>query len=192
MSAPVRLPNLLLGMWLLLSSACSGAAIQADRYFAHGDYINAAAAYEAAMGAKGQEAPTARTLYRLAISRGTPGTAAFDPVKAIQAFDDLSKQYPGSSYARDAVFPAALLKELLTSADRKASLQRDLDQAQAKLDALTRSSQEDGQNLRREMEDRKAQVLQLKAKVTEQEQALARLKAQMEQLKRIDLGASAK
>ena len=192
MRATVRLPSLLLAAWLILSAACSGAAKQGDRFFALGDYANSAAAYEASMGAKGEVAPTARTLYRLAIARGTPGTSAFDPAKAVQTFDDLSKRYPASSYTREAALPASLLKELAASMDRKASLQRDLEQAQAKLEALALSSQEDGQNLRRELEDRKAQVLQLKARVGEQEQALARLKAQMEQLKRIDLGAPAK
>lgn len=189
-NAAASSPRVLLVSCLVSLAACSGAAIQADRYFSRGDYPQAAASYEASMAAAGQTPPAARSLYRLAIARATPGTEAYDLEKAAAAFEELSKRYPSSDYAREAALPSALVRELSASSGKLADLRRSLEQAKAQLDALARSSQEDGRNLRQELEDRKAQVLQLKARVAEQEQNLARLKAQIEQIKRIDLSAS--
>lgn len=177
---------------LVLMSACTGAALQADRYFSRGDYPHAAASYEASMAAAGQTPLAARSLYRLAIARATPGTEAFDPAKAAAAFEELLKRYPASEYAREAALPSALVRELNASSAKLGDLLRDRDQAKAQLDALARSSQEDGRILRQELEDRKAQVVQLRARVAEQEQAVARLKVQIEQIKRIDLSGSPK
>ena len=84
---------------LLFAAGCSGAVLQADRYFASGDYAHAAPAYEATMGGEGQQPPSAKALYQLGVARATPGTPVFDPARALSAFDALAARYPDSGYA---------------------------------------------------------------------------------------------
>lgn len=182
----VLFPTAFLAAGLLLSASCSSAVVQANRYFSLGDYPHAAAAYEASLG----DAPTARTLYRLGIARATPGTPAFDAAKAAEAFDALSRRYPSTSYARQAALPAALLKELTAASDKLAGLRHDLDQAKSRMDAAAARSQQEGKALKDELEERQSQVLQLKSRVAEQEETITRMKTQMDQIKRIDLGGS--
>jgi TolA-binding protein len=179
----------LAGLTLLFAAACSGAAVQADRYFASGDYARAAPAYEAAAGAEGQQPLSAKALYQLGVARATPGTPAFDPVKAMAAFDALASRYPDSGYTSRSALPRALLKNLIASESELADRRRDLDSAKADLAALTKTSKAENQDLKRELEDRRTQIAELKGRVAELEQSLGRLKAQLDQIKRIDLGS---
>jgi hypothetical protein len=175
---------------LLFAAACSGAALQADRYFASGDYAHAAPAYEASMGGEGQQPPSAKALYQLGVARATPGTPAFDPAKALSAFDALTARYPDSKYASQAALPKALLASLVASEKELADRRRDLDSAKAELATLAQSSKNENQDLKRELEASRTQVAELKDRVTDLEQSLGRLKAQLNQLKRIDLAPS--
>ena len=173
----------------LLAMACSGAVLQADSYFSRGDYLHAATAYEASLASGTRGGPSARTLYRLAVARATPGTEAYDPAKAAAAFDRLARSYPTSDYAKKAALPASLVRELMASTERLRELQLELERSKAELEGILKSSGEENQGLRQDLDERKSQILQLKARVAEQEQAIARLRAEMEQYKRIDLGA---
>lgn len=173
---------------LLLAAACSGAVLQADRYFSAGDYAHAAPAYEASMGGAGQGPPSAKSLYQLGVARGTPGTPAFDSAKALAAFDALAAAHPESRYAAEAALPRALLKDLVASETELADRRRALDAAKAELDAAGKSAKDENRDLKRELEDRRAEVAELKGRVAELELSLGRLKAQLDQIKRIDLG----
>ncbi len=173
---------------LLLAAACSGAVLQADRYFSAGDFAHAAPAYEASMGGAGQEPPSAKSLYQLGVARGTPGTPAFDPARALAVFDALAAAHPDSRYATEAALPRALLKDLVASERELADRRKEFEAAKVELDAAGKSAKEESRDLKRELEDRTAEVAELKGRVAELEQSLGHLKAQLDQIKRIDLG----
>jgi|WetSurMetagenome_2_1015567.scaffolds.fasta_scaffold90796_1 hypothetical protein len=177
---------------LLFAAACSGAALQADRYFASGDYAHAAPAYEASMGGEGQQPPSAKSLYQLGVARATPGTPAFDPVKALAAFDALASRYPDSGYTSRSALPKALLKALVASEKELADRRRELDSTKADLAAFTKTSKAESQDLKRELEERVTQIAELKGRIAELEQSQGRLKAQLDQIKKIDMGAPAR
>jgi len=181
MSARSTMARAATAVLFLASVGCSSALRRADALYSAGDFGQAAAAYEAALAGAPAGDQTPRALYRLGVSRAAPGTAGFDPSKAREAFEDLVKRFPSSSYAREAALPLALLERLSAAVDRLAALQSELEKARAATEAVSKSSQENSDYLQ-------AQVLQLQFTVAEREQTIAELRREMEQLKRIDLG----
>jgi len=168
---------------LALTVACSPAFQKADSLFQAGDLGKAAPAYEAALASVPSGAASARSLYRLGTARATPGSDAFDPAKARQAFELLVKTYPGSDYAVRASLILALLDQLNAADARYQALAKELNQAKESLEAGGNQSAA----LRAELDRQSAAATQLKGKTAEQALLIARLKHELEMLKRIDL-----
>ena len=173
---------ILLWLWVLL--ACSPAARRADALFEAGDYAAAAAAYELETAPGAARSPSARTLYRLGVARATPGSASYDPAKALDAFGSLCRQYPASAYAAKVALPMALLAQVREAGAKRDALAADLEKHKTLLEA----SGVEVREVREERDRQGASIAQLKARLAEQEAVLTRLKREMEQLKRIDLG----
>lgn len=174
---------------LALLVSCAPALRRADVLFEAGDLAGAAPAYEAALSAQPGDRASARTLYRMGVARATAGTAAYDPAKARRAFERLVQQYPGSGYAAKASLPLALLGLIQEAAEQREALAREVRDREGALQARAAASEDEAKGLRDERDRAQAQVKQLKAKVAEQDQAIARLRKEMEMLKRIDLGS---
>jgi hypothetical protein len=168
---------------LVFTVACSPAFRKADALFDAGDLGKAAPAYEEALAKSPTGGASARSLYRLGTARATPGTGAFDPAKAREAFELLVKTYPGSDYAVRASLVLALLDRLDAAEARHRALARELDQAKDRL-AATGSESAD---LKAELDRQRAAATQLQGKAAEQALQIARLKHELEMLKRIDL-----
>jgi hypothetical protein len=143
----------------------------------------AAPAYEAALATGPSGAASARSLYRLGTARITPGSDAFDPAKARQAFDLLVKTHPGSDYAVRALLILALLDQLDAADARYQALAKELNQARERLEA----SGSESVDLRAEVDRQRAAAAQLKGKAAEQAVLILRLQHELEMLKRIDL-----
>ncbi len=173
---------------LALLVSCAPALRRADVLFEAGDLAGAAPAYEAALSARPGARASARTLYRMGVARATPGTAAYDPAQARQAFGRLVKQYPGSAYAAKSALPLALLGLIQEASLQREALAREMKDREGALQARAAASEDEAKGLRDERDRAQAQIKQLKAKVAEQDQAIARLRKEMEMLKRIDLG----
>ena len=169
---------------LALTSACSPAFRRADALFDAGDMGRAAPAYEAALAKDPTGAASARSLYRLGTARAKPGSSAFDPARARQAFELLVKTYPGSDYAVGASLVLSLLEQLDATEARYQALAKELDQARERLQAAGRESED----LRAEVDRQRATAAQLKGKAVEQAVLITRLQNELELLKRIDLG----
>jgi hypothetical protein len=168
---------------LVLMAACSPAFRKADAFFDAGDLGKAAPAYEDALAKGPTGGVSARSLYRLGTARATPGSDAFDPAKARQAFDLLVKTHPGSDYAVRASLILALLDQLDAADDRHRALAKELDQAKERLEATGSESAD----LKAELDRQRATATQLQGKTAEQALLIARLKHELEMLKRIDL-----
>lgn len=104
---PKGLSILLMMIWTL--SGCQSTTRVGDRYYQDGRYPEAAAAYRVYLdsGMSDRE-ETLRTLYRLAVIYGTPGSSAYDPQRSIETLETLLSVYPGSAYAPE----ASLLRNL--------------------------------------------------------------------------------
>jgi hypothetical protein len=161
----------------LLLTGCATTFRQADQFFDAGDYVKAAEGYESALAKGGEGRNGARSLFRLGVSRAQPGDAAYDPAKARAAFERLVSAHPGSSFAKQARLPLALLKELDEADRRSKNLKAEL--GKLRLEMERREEDSRGQS---------AKVKALEDQVSDQERAIERLKSELDQLKRVDLG----
>lgn len=94
---------------LLLMSGCQTSSRVGDRYYERGRLPEAAAAYEVYLDSQPSDTErTARTLLRLGVIFGTPGSAVYDPQRSVEMLDQLIHDCPRSVQVGEAV----LLRQL--------------------------------------------------------------------------------
>ena len=183
MRPPIRTAAWPLAALLLLAS-CSPALRQADGYFKAGDFSRAASVYEEVLSTHPGPRADARALYRLGVSRAEPGSPAFDPAKAREAFETLRRTHSGSRYAREAALPLALLDAMGRASREAAQLQAQL---KAEVTSCNRQGQEAAASAQQDRSRSQEQIQQLKALLAQRDRELEALRRQMDELKRIDL-----
>ena len=164
-------------------TGCATVPSVGDREFAAGNYAAAAAAYEEAL--RGE--PRARTdptlLLRLGLSYARPGTPVHDPHRAVAVLRELADRFPKSREAVQAM-------QLVPQIDHEGELEAAAAAASAELvqlrQALAHMTQQ-AQATEAAVKSGLEQVESLRATLAAREAELRRVRAELEQLKRIDL-----
>jgi vacuolar-type H+-ATPase subunit I/STV1 len=195
-------PSWLLVVSLAAQAACSLSLHQGDRALAESRYVDAAAAYGRTWSVEEDAA-----LFRLGLIHAVPESPLFDPARARSTFEELQRRYPKSAYGFAGKVMAARLQRQQelearlaeldgTLAQTKQSLseavsehERDRQTRQAQLDQLQQERDRLAAELKG-MRDEHAELVLLRQEHVDVEQLRrdnARMKEELEELKRIDL-----
>ncbi len=160
----------------LLAPACTTVQRGADRDWRAGRWADAAAAYEAALDQPGMSPGKDRVLYRLGLAYAAPSSPVCDTTKARSRLDQLLTHHPHSQFRE----PAEVVLQLLDALDGATTLQESLveETAALKLQMAT---------VQTENKVKETTVSRLKAALAESQAELAKVRAALDQLKRIDL-----
>jgi TolA-binding protein len=157
----------------MLAVACASGLREADRSFASGDYLQAAAAYETYLERHPDAADADEALFRLALARVMPGSRVYDRPLAQATLEQLVRRHPASPYRA----PAGALLGLLAELDAaEATAARNAEQ----LGKLAAESAES----RRVQEE---QIARLRASLADSEAQARQLRDELDRLKSIDL-----
>ena len=157
----------------LLLAACASGLKEADRSFAAGDYLQAAAAYETYVDRHPQAADADDALFRLALACAMPGSRVYDRARAGATLDRLVERYPGSPHRPTAAVLLGLFGRLDEVEAEAARTAERLAAAEAAAVETKRVSDE--------------QVGRLRASLAESEAQARRLRDELNRLKSIDL-----
>lgn len=184
---------LLATAWIL--GGCQSTTRVGDRYYADGRYPEAAAAYGVYLNSSPTDKDqTTRTLLRLGVIYGTPGSPAYDSQRSIEVLEHLLSSFPGSMYAPEAVLLrnlqlriVDLAAELTEDRVRLAELEVDLAEREKELSSLElQVGERDDQieALRESIPPLQIEIRNLIRELASKQQELE----QLERLKAIDLG----
>ena len=145
---------------------------QAERYFESGDYLNAAVAYEGYLRERPDGKDRDRALYRLGLCLALPSNPSQNPDQAIAYLEELSTQYPKSSYKPEAELISALEREILDLHVIVTKRQQQVDDMSRQIDGLR---------------EQQGSLDQLRADLKDREDRIHQLSQELEKLKAIDL-----
>lgn len=146
-----------------------------DREFAAGEFAAAVRAYEDVVAGHPGGAASERALFRLALIHSSPGSGAFDPQCARELALRLAGESEGA-YHEEATLLLALLGAWAAGEERMAATDGELASLREQVAAA-------GESVR----GREAALERLRARLADAEAELARVRTELEELKRIDL-----
>jgi len=163
--------------WTLVATAllagCASGLKEADRSFASGDYLQAAAAYETYVDRHPTAADADDALFRLALAYTVPESRVYDRSRAAATLELLVKRHPQSPHR-----PAAgVLLGLLGRLD-------EVEAEAARTSERLAAAETAGVEAKKAHDE---QVARLRASLTESEAQARRLRDELNRLKSIDL-----
>lgn len=181
----MRLPN---RRWLVaataLAASCASLSTPGDRYFEAGDFVPAAAAYEAILeGEEALDAREQRALFRLGLTHVIPESPLRDPARAAEIFGRLIDEHPEGAYA----IQARLILGLESDSQR---LRRAVGETEAELVELSSELARavgESESMDAEIVSLEETIDQLRQRIRRLEAELAHREQELEQLKKIDL-----
>lgn len=180
--------------WLLIAilalvSGCQSTTRLGDHYYQEGRYPEAAAAYRVYLDAETSDREQIlRTLYRLGVIYGTPGSSAYDPQRSVEILETLLSVYPGNVYAPEATLLRNLqlkIRDLAAevTADRVRLTELEVDLAEREAE-LARLGKELGQK-EDQIEALQESIPPLRIEISDLIRELAAKQQELEQLERL-------
>ncbi len=193
-----RAPGLALVVLLPLLAGCASSSLrEADRLLQAGEVARAAEVYERILQARGGRPGRDRLLFRAAIANALATDGTDRPERGRELLGELVARYPGSGHRPAAELILALLEArlhhedaLLEARSRARELGLESDALRRQVDVLAgRLGSVEGELLDvHEMLARLAETIdRLQSEAASREQALRRLREQIDLLKAIDL-----
>jgi len=166
--------------WALLPAAalaggCVSVAGDADRLWRSGDWAAAAAVYERSLATGGDRAAEL-ALLRLGLAYAAPSSPVHDPARARGWLAQLVARYPDGRHREAAEVLLQLVAAFEVAAERAERLQAE----QADLAGRMAASES-------ELEVARTSLARVRGELADAEEAVRRLRATLEEVKRIDL-----
>lgn len=173
---------------------CQSTTRVGDRFYEDGRYAEASAAFQSFLESEPSDRElVARTLYRLGVALGYPGTSVYDPKASVETLELLLESFPDSPFAAEAMLIRDLqlkLVELESDIERDRLRLAEMEMALAQKEAeLMKFASDMGEKddqieaLRESIPPLRVEIRNLIHRLAEKERELE----QLERLKAIDL-----